>query len=380
MIETPRQTIIGGSQQQTQTKCKKQQKKQKQTLVTCLGEGQEANVYGIFTYPMIQSILASASDVRFLTDKSPLTDRFILKVHKRKISCNNNNNQDKELQEIHKVLKYQSILLPIATGKVNSAWFHQNPFIEDTIERPENDFFAIEVQEYGGHELFALNADPRIRFTMDDIVHIWISILYIFLDALIVIHRLEMFMTDVKIENMVWDGHRLRLIDVHFYPMPWIECKRMPLVITPRIDVLPSQYFDKAWPKIGPPGYLQKYFHENSKNILKSPLVHKHVVASDSKQRKMARESCIPPEEEKIKLQRHALMFVVYPILIWFGMMLERDNKIQMEYPDDKQSLDELKDFCAKILEERGRTLKHDLLPMLQFSKQWIPKIYYRKN
>ena len=101
MIENPRQTIIGGSQQQTQTKCKKQQKKQKQTLVTCLGEGQEANVYGIFTYPMIQSILASASDVRFLTDKSPLTDRFILKVHKRKISCNNNNNQDKELQEIH---------------------------------------------------------------------------------------------------------------------------------------------------------------------------------------------------------------------------------------------------------------------------------------
>lgn len=375
-METPRQTIIGGSQQQTQTKSKKQQK---QKRITRLGEGQEADVYGIFSLPMIQSILASASDVRILTDKSPITDRFILKVHKRKISCNNNNNQDKELREIHNALAHQSILLPIAIGKVDHAWFDQNPFIKDTTERPENEFFMIEVQEYGGKEVFILNADPMVRFTVHEIVHMWISIIYIFLDALIVIHRLEMFMTDVKIENMVWDGQRLRLIDVHFYPMPWIECKRMPLVLTPRIDVLPAQYFDKAWPKIGPPGYFQKYFLENSKNILKSPLVQKHVVASDSKQRKMIRESCIPPEEEKVKLQRHALMFVVFPILIWLGMLLERENKIQIESPCDKQSLDELKDFCATILKERGRTLKDDLLPMLQFSKQWVSKIH-RKN
>lgn len=341
-----------------------------------LGSGQEADVYGPLTYSMIQSILASACDVRLLTSQPCTTDQFILKISKTKMNSSHKN-QDEEIRKLHTRMTRQSILLPIAMARVTGEWFRQNPFLQlPEEERPADSFFALEVQKYGGKEMFPLNADPRIRFTLMDIVHMWISIVYIMQDAWTVIRDLQMFMTDIKTENMVWDGHRLRLIDVHFYPMPWRrQSERSPLVLTPRVDILPLQYFDRAWPKIGEPGFLQKYFDNNSKQVLKIPLIYKHVIASNQKQRRLIRESAVPPEEEKVKLERQALMFVVYPIFFWFGMLLERENKILISHSHGKECVKELGFFCAQVLQERGRTLMDGLSLTIEFTKQWISKI-----
>jgi hypothetical protein len=330
------------------------QKKQQQTIVAHLlaarlGEGGEADVFGPLTPAMTHSIMESMPvKIGLSTEQS---DQYIVKIQKKPGDYPAEN--IKFFQRLNEVTCYGSILLPLIVGQVPGSWFEQNPFLDCQPKADRDATYSIEIQMYGGisSESFL---EIENSLTFEDVISVWLSIEKIFLDAWTIIHNLGFYMTDIKAANMVWDTvqKRLRLIDVHFYPLPKegeIQCHSR--MMTSRVDIMPVQFLEKPWTTQEHSSRLAATSDRHSKNIRHYFKKLEGIFAGRQK------DSISRKETETQRIQRHALLFVLYPILLWFFILLDTKNKVILHKSEETELVQKIKDFCIHILETRCRSL-----------------------
>jgi len=325
--------------------------------------GGEADIFGPLSLEQVQTIVTYLKEFTPVSwfDLPKVSSRFILRVGKV-------NDMEPihaaEYRKLHHQIVNGSIIMPLLACTVDFRWLdNSNPFLQfpDNRKRNVEHRYRVEIQEYGGEDFFHLFVNPRLVFTFEQIVEMWQSIYFIYMTVWKIIHKMDLYMTDIKVENMVWDGHRLRIIDTHFYPLPGTKPSAKYVTITPRMDMLPLQFFDDPWPKTK---HIISVFRQSSQSIMKRREFRKHIDASYEKFKTLVVEETV-----KERLQRHALLFVMYPILIYFQVLLDQTDRIHLDNEQQKEYLETLQQFCTTLLVERASTISKNTKLMTQFTR-----------
>lgn len=293
-----------------------------------LGSGNEAIVFGPFTR---HDLL----DMGIHLPVANTDHKYILKVFKDRFE---------KLPPIK--APRGSIIFPIETLTWDGV--RLGTYLRWKDARP-NKSYIIEVQEYGGYDMYDFLVDRYTYFTSTDFGQVWKSVIAIFEDVYPLIGHENRLLLDIKTENMVWDGRRLRLIDLHLGGQ---ETQ----VFTPSIMNMPIQFLHRYWNK---KRNIDVHFKEVSKKYYESPqnpyfnLLHKLHDQVSSLQELLPlfdTQNVLSTKE----IQRLKFFFVVYPIFMTILIMFEL-RKIRMD--SHVRQIYRIRDFCFQTIYDRGSHL-----------------------
>ena len=143
---------------------------------------------------------------------------------------------------------HPSVKKPLTTT-YETVWSVQNPFKECILvplymAKSLEDGKWVEVQRYGGVDMWYRIQDLTWEWTEDMLWSMWNSIHNILSVGLVLIQEEHLFLADVKLENMVWSAQGLSLIDVEWSTLDAVYQRNIhDLIFTPHPFSVPPEFF-----------------------------------------------------------------------------------------------------------------------------------------
>lgn len=314
-----------------------------------LGSGGEATVYGPLHYSQMQLFLTTRQ-IQGLDPKQ----QFIVKVFHRPKSFEE---KKKKLIETMKKIPYpENVLLPLFWAKIPRKKV-ETYFPKVATEHPSIPIFDLEVQRFGGQDLFGYLFEPlRKNIPASTFFKIWEGVRKIIADCFVWIVQHDLMITDIKPENMVIDQQNtLRLIDVSAYPPD-----KSGHTLTLDLQLLPSQYFNSMFMGTS----IDSWEKRKTRFVQKASRVYNLPVKTQFARVLRQIHNNEPSFADAFRNYSNSLLerkdamlfFVIYPLFILM-LRLILVNKVITINDNDREKIDRIREFCIEILKRRGRII-----------------------
>lgn len=313
-----------------------------------IGSGGEATVFGPVTFSELKSLLQTRQIQRLDPDQ-----KFIVKVYDKKQDFGQKHRS--LIQKLKKIPYPDRVILPLLRTRLPRSKI-QTLFPKVAQSSPTVDFFDVEIQKFGGKDLFGLLFEPvQKNIPASVFFRLWNDIKKILANCFVWIVRHDLIITDIKPENMVIDQQKLMLIDLSAY-LPEQKTR----TLTMDIQLLPSQYFHQMFRGVSEESWekRKKRFVEKSSEIYDSPKTSAfhRVLHQIHNQAGTFEQAFRQYSSSPIDRQDGRLFLVVYPLFVLM-LRLIYVNKIETTNEAERQKVDAIRRFCIDVLKRRGKIL-----------------------
>jgi len=318
-----------------------------------LGSGSFGIVYGPYSRQKVGEIFESLVSGQQLGIPSRTRKKFVLKVYRDGKTPPYDQKLSKILKEYP--LPVTRIIYPLKIARMPTGQW-------------------LEIQEYGGYDFFNLLASPSFPWDENLLWRGWVSMVEILELGTRLIMEKNLFMSDIKPENMVFSFKKgLALIDIEFYNQRQVlestrssSSKRSPsLVFTLNPSSLPIQF-----------GVLfgrrrSKYFYQQYRRLW---------TPKDRKLNEATFQSLIetlPRRLDSTTVRKLALFTLFYPLCViwrkWIRIAISNLTKT----PENEAFLLNTDQICALVLIKRLDMNPDMILDIMRavFKKKFVEKL-----
>jgi serine/threonine protein kinase len=294
-----------------------------------LGSGSFGIVYGPYSRQKVGDIFESLVSGQKLAIPTRTRKKFVLKVYREGKTSPYDRKLSRILGEYR--LPVTRIIYPLEIAQMSTGQW-------------------LEIQEYGGYDFFNLLASPSFPWDENLLWRGWVSIVEILELGTRLIMEKNLFMSDIKPENMVFSLEKgLALIDIEFYNQRQVlessrssASNRTPsLVFTLNPSSLPIQFgvlFDRR---------RSKYFYQQYRRLWTS---------KDRKLNEATFQSLmetLPRQLDSVTVRKLALFTLFYPLCViwrkWIRIAISNLTKT----PENEAFLLNTDQVCALVLIKR---------------------------
>jgi hypothetical protein len=297
-----------------------------------IGTGKEGIVFGPFSRnDLIDMKIIKDEDISF-----PSTSAYIIKILKK---------MDNSILISNLDFPRGSVIIPMKIMKWRGKGIRR--FISWS-DLKDTDIYYMEIQQYGGKDFFDFLFKFQNILSFQDFTNLWKSIIFIIEDLYPYMKKGRIFM-DIKMKNMVWNGKRLRLIDLHF------DDPRHPDIFTPSILNMPIQFLNDYWNRGKKP--IDNIFKQSSskyfrKNHIFFKLLHRlhHNPGSIDQ---AIEEFKNKPVRTAHTIQRIKYFFVIYPLFLVILIIMEL-QRVSTKTAEQQRLINDVTQFCFETIYNRG--------------------------
>ena len=318
--------------------CKKKSKPPLLPTEEILGSGSFGIVYGPYSRQKVGDIFESLVSGQKLAIPTRTRKKFVLKVYRDGKTSPYDRKLSRILGEYR--LPVTRIIYPLEIARMSTGQW-------------------VEIQEYGGYDFFNLLASPSFPWDENLLWRGWVSIVEILELGTRLIMEKNLFMSDIKPENMVFSLEKgLALIDIEFYNQRQVlessaSNKTPSLVFTLNPSSLPIQFgvlFDRR---------RSKYFYQQYRRLWTS---------KDRKLNEATFQSLmetLPRRLDSATVRKLALFTLFYPLCViwrkWIRIAISNLTKT----PENEAFLLNTDQVCALVLIKRLAMNPNMILDMM---------------